>query len=481
MRNHLKANVGESSADYSLLFREMFCVTAQALADSMSLPLERLGVAYDQILETGIKQQRSRSLSGRTSPVTSSFGRGQFLFLVKHASRAETAHFLSSGYRFADPVHIVGNVARAMQIDRTEAERQLGKMRRYNGPSDTFEPGVHLAFFGMRPNVLKGFNVVVPENRPHVIPSMQLPVNVLDDEQKPFVMSFGGRTVDQVLQELRLPQTSPAHRLNYDMQTFRYDCHNDRSNFRAQFHGALVSLSQEINEPAFMDAVLLPQTFEVTASRNDSSTDYVANSTATLIVFRSIIPINTMQQLQSSQFIYSPLSLFLTQQSVLSRSSRAAFARESRNEFFAVFEFSMFSPIDSRITNRRARWLAFGRKSRGGSTAMQWQFGHFMEEGKVRPGLRHEVAIEAGTEGIPLTPPLQLGGENQQRRDSSIQQGILVQKSVTVMVRDKDPDDTSKASEMSNSSISELDSPGVVNDDAIWADICFKGLQKENF
>jgi len=112
---------------------------------------------------------------------------------------------------------------------------------------------------------------------------------------------------------------------------------------------------------------------------------------------------------------------------------------------------------------------------------MQWQFGHFMEEGKVRPGLRHEVAIEAGTEGIPLTPPLQLGGENQQRRDSSIQQGILVQKSVTVMVRDKDPDDTSKASEMSNSSISELDSPGVVNDDAIWADICFKGLQKENF
>jgi hypothetical protein len=63
----------------------------------------------------------------------------------------------------------------------------------------------------------------VPENRSHVIPSIQLGVDVLDDEQKPFVMSFVGRTVDQVLQELRAPQT---HKLNYDMQTFRYNVPN---------------------------------------------------------------------------------------------------------------------------------------------------------------------------------------------------------------------------------------------------------------
>jgi hypothetical protein len=143
---------------------------------------------------------------------------------VKHASRAEAAHLLSSGYRFADPVLIVGNVARAMQIDRTDAESQLVKMSNYYGPADTFEPGVHLAFFGMRPKVVqKGFSVIVRENRSHVIPSMQLRVDVLDDEQKPFVMRFVGRTVDEVLQELRAPQT---HKLNYDMHTFRYNVPN---------------------------------------------------------------------------------------------------------------------------------------------------------------------------------------------------------------------------------------------------------------
>lgn len=57
----------------------------------------------------------------------------------------------------------------------------------------------------------------------------------------------------------------------------------------------------------------------------------------------------------------------------------------------------------------------------------------------------------------------------------------MVQKSVTVMVRDKDPDDTSKASQISNSSMSDLDFPEVVKDDAVWADICFKGLQKDKY
>jgi len=104
-----------------------------------------------------------------------------------------------------------------------------------------------------------------------------------------------------------------------------------------------------------------------------------------------------------------------------------------------------------------------------------------MEEGKASDaGLGHEVAIEAGPEAIQLTTPLGRGAEFGRPGENSTYPGIVVQNSVTVMVRDKDPDDTSKTSEVSNSSMSELDSPGVLNDDAIWANICFKGLQKDN-
>lgn len=220
MRSHLRATLTETAADYSLLFREMFCVAAQALADSMSLPLEHLGVAYDQILETGkIRQQRNFSLSSRSHSTAALFGRGQFLFLVKHATKAETLHLTSAGFRFAAPSTAIAPIARAMQIERLEAEQQLGKMVGYRGSQNTFPPGVHIGFFGMRPNVQRGFNVIVNERQTQTIPSLQLPMSSLDEFQKAYVFSFSGKRVEDILKELRLPHTP---RMDYDMKTFRY-------------------------------------------------------------------------------------------------------------------------------------------------------------------------------------------------------------------------------------------------------------------
>jgi hypothetical protein len=219
MKSHLKVTVGESSADYSLLFREMFCVTAQALADSLGLPLESLGIAYDHILETGIvRSQRVRSLSGSRT-MTVNYGRGQFVFLVKHASRAEAGHLTSSGFRFAVPTNVVGTVARAMQIDRNEALHLLERMTGYYGPRPTFSPGVHIGFCGMRPIVQRGFNIVVRESQTHAIPSLQLPIGLLNEEQLAFIVSFAGKNVHEILKELRVPQPP---RMDYDMQIFRY-------------------------------------------------------------------------------------------------------------------------------------------------------------------------------------------------------------------------------------------------------------------
>lgn len=220
MRSHLRATVSENTVDYSLLFREMFCVAAQALADTMSLPLEHLGVAYDQILETGkIRQQRSLSLRKNTTSTAAMFGRGQFLFLVKHVTKAEASHLTSTGFRFAAPSSVIAPVARAMQIERLEVREQLDKMVTYYGPQNTFRPGVHIGFFGMKPNVQRGFNVMVNEKQTHSIPAMQLPLSSLDDYQKAFILSFSGKRVEDILKELRIPQTP---RMDFDMQTFKY-------------------------------------------------------------------------------------------------------------------------------------------------------------------------------------------------------------------------------------------------------------------
>lgn len=220
-----------------------------------------------------------------------------------------------------------------------------------------------------------------------------------------------------------------------------------------------------------MDAVLLPQFFQVSSAA--ASSDEAVTNPATLIILRSIVPIhNSCAQLLSSRLTYSPLSLFLTQQSILTRSSRTTFTRESRKEFYALFEMSMASSTQVSHPQRRP-WRVFSREiGFAKSYPLPWELGHFMEEGKARTGLGHEVAVESGNELIQLTPPVTPGAE-----DGEPFNGIVVQKSVSVMVRDKDVDDAS-GSAVTNSSMSEFESVLPLNDEAVWADICFKGIIK---
>lgn len=215
MRNHLKENVSLESADYSVLFREMFCIAARKLSDSMCLPFENMGILYDRILETGNHTRSNRA----SSPSAPRFGKGQFLFLVKHASRAETEHLLASGYRFGEPSNVLGTVARAMQVERSYIEQELGMMREYQGPRNGFTAGVHVGFCDMRPNMMRGFNIVVRKDQSHAIPSSELNLTSLDADQKAHVLELAGQTVRSVMTAL-----SKQSDITYspDIQTLRY-------------------------------------------------------------------------------------------------------------------------------------------------------------------------------------------------------------------------------------------------------------------
>ena len=163
----------------------------------MCLPFENMGILYDRILETG-NTPSTRSVG----PGAPRFGKGQFLFLIKHASRAETAHLLASGYRFGEPDNVLATVARAMQVDRNYIEEELGLMREYRGPQPVFKPGVYVGFCDMRPNLARGFNIVVKRGQSHAIPGSPLDLSSLDDEQKASVVDFAGQPVSSIITEL---------------------------------------------------------------------------------------------------------------------------------------------------------------------------------------------------------------------------------------------------------------------------------------
>ena len=103
-----------------------------------------------------------------------------------------------------------------------------------------------------------------------------------------------------------------------------------------------------------------------------------------------------------------------------------------------------------------------------------------MEDGPAKSNVGHETVVESGP-GIPLADVETAPGS---RKGSSFS-GIILQKSVSVTVRDKDSVDVVQPSAMSTFSMStsmsdnEQEPPATpIDDEATWTDVCFKGILK---
>ncbi|GAO48507.1 hypothetical protein SAICODRAFT_92499 [Saitoella complicata NRRL Y-17804] len=329
MKKHIRLVQKDDTLDYSILFREMFCSAAQSLADSLHEPLEELGALYDCIVQTGVKRSgksdKNADLeSGLAAPV---YGKGQFLFVVKHASRAQVTKLQASGYRFAEVHNVADLLSRAMQIDQQEVIRQIESMRDYLSADKSFAPGVHVGIFAVRANLHRGFKVLVKEDARHMIPSFQLGVMSITPEFKQILQSYGGETVSSVLKQLRQPS-----KIKLDMVT---------QQLRSQFHGALAALCQEINDASIQEATLISEVLHVPCHFIHPG------RTASLIVFKVIIPVHT----RTAGFVHAgltlnPLGLFATQQRVfMGDAAASAFAREAHREFSTIIDLVQSMPM----------------------------------------------------------------------------------------------------------------------------------------
>ena len=92
----------------------------------------------------------------------------------------------------------------------------MGMMREYHGPQNVFQPGVHVGLYNMRPNLARGFNIVVRKEQSHEIPTSHLGLSCLEKEQKACALEFAGQTVRSIITEL-----SDQTKLSSEVQTFR--------------------------------------------------------------------------------------------------------------------------------------------------------------------------------------------------------------------------------------------------------------------
>ena len=315
--------------DFSTIFKELFCVAAQELAHRVHEPVEKLGVLFEDPLETDTLSRtgtvRTSSITKRwtqsssksdveNSPVLPFIGLGQFLLLTRQVTRPDMDKFAAHGYRFASIPHITEPLSKSMRVSQAQMLICLKRMEAYCGPEDVMKPGVQVACFMLRPNVRKGFDVLVPTHAQNQLPHVPLPYESLTTWQIDLLRKLDGLTVATVVR-LLLNDASTRPQENV---------------FYSQLYRAISQIVQQVDEPS----VLMQARFK--AKQIGVPCQSLQGSTVTAKC--TLLPICVMNNIYAKpaneKVTYVPLRFFNAQQQLyLGPSDQAAFSRQSHLEF----------------------------------------------------------------------------------------------------------------------------------------------------
>ena len=369
---------GKPIADYSILFRELFCAAAAELADDMKTPIEKVGIMYDEIIHTGKKLT-----IGSKDPELASqdaLGRGQLLFLIRTVDKAESQQLQSAGYRFAATENVIDVISGILQVRRDEFSLQLHSMREFASEAPILEPGCHLAFFAARASMANGFDILVRKDARNQLPTMQLPFDTWETWQTEYLRTMDTQTVAVCMQQLhkasRAAATSAKER-----------------KFAAEVLHTLEALKDEIEDSFFSDATLVANPIEAPCrGRAENSPPGMA----TLIVFKLIIPIQSGATCKKLDF--TPLTFFKMQQHIYKNSrDHDVFARRAYREFAPLLNLSGRPSVGTgrgkeqhMLAAERRSLASVNPKSPGGRSMR----GFFRRGSRPEPGMKGDNSSE---------------------------------------------------------------------------------------
>ncbi|KAB5583340.1 hypothetical protein GE09DRAFT_1247614 [Coniochaeta sp. 2T2.1] len=309
---------GELIENYDIIFKELFCAAARALAEKTKSNLRQVGILWDEILPTGTggdirRQQQPPSRKSSHHPSNGSdeaiaaekgeiqhrvqaLYRGSLMFLVRKVdSSREVMDLEAAGYRFADLHQVSGIISSSMQIKSEKFETKLGNMAKYaQEDSSRLSPGVHLGFFAVRARVgSQGFDVLVRKTARHLLPSVEMPVDHLEPWQLNFLRQLDGYNPSRVMKSLE-------NRKQLSAQDF----------FASQLLTSLRQLRDEVEDDIFEEATLTAKVVQIPCRPSTASSS--PTNTATLITFKLVIPIHS--HIRCTTFEFVPMSLFKVHQ-----------------------------------------------------------------------------------------------------------------------------------------------------------------------
>ncbi|EEQ28529.1 hypothetical protein McanCB56680_006570 [Microsporum canis] len=200
-------DTGDNNINFELIFKQLFCIAAQGLSEELRLPLEKLGVLYDDVMLTGTKTSKSRkphhSDPEATCAPSTIVGKGQCIFMVRQLNKQEAIDLSMGGYRFASPNNISSPLARLMQVDPRDMLDHLNRMKDYATPEKMLDPGVYLVGFSLYPSVWTGFDVLVYGDAPNLLPNVRLPIETVTQSHLDILSRMDGWPLSLCLKWLK--------------------------------------------------------------------------------------------------------------------------------------------------------------------------------------------------------------------------------------------------------------------------------------
>jgi len=309
MRRHLRsitegAREGHNySEDYSVLFREMFCVAAKDLADATHQPLQSVGVLYEEMLITG-QSPCGASLISKLDPEIGrrQRGRGKVLFLVNNVDKVEAARLATFGFRFTAPTNVHDVLSRAMQVAKEDVVKVVSTMATYTPEREALlPPGVYLGAFAVQSDGMGGYDILVQQSESSKLPAHSLGINAITPAHFRFLQIYHGKTAGDLTTVLRDELREAAAGAGLP------------ETFSKQFNDALAHLLLQLKDPIFNNAVLdaNPQYLPTAMSEEDPSRPGTGTA-AQLIVFKTVAPAHFT--VTSQNLMFTPLQFYSTQQ-----------------------------------------------------------------------------------------------------------------------------------------------------------------------
>lgn len=330
----------DGTEDYSLLFKELFCIAAQELATAIQQPLEKIGGLFDGIVATGtvhktiqrwgfnkvatrndlnnnLDEYIEAAEKGKSNVI---FGRGQLLFVVRRVDRADSAQMQASGYRFASISNVIDTLARSMEVTAEELLPHLVNLQRYSVEERLLQPGIHLACFALRPLFHRGFEVLVRQEAKNLLPTRVLPWSRIEKSHMELLNQMDNLTVAMCCERLHDQSLGSNEK---DVQ------------LAEELLVGITTLAQQIEKPFFQEARLTARPFKVPCQ--GPSTNHTLDY-ALIFAFRIVVDAHQYSTINQS-FMFAPSRFFLCQQHVYNNSpDHAAFTRRMHRELAALAE-----------------------------------------------------------------------------------------------------------------------------------------------